>query len=32
LHNGTIAMFERHGFERTRPIGKTRWVVRKVLG
>ena len=32
LHNATIAMFERQGFERTRPIGKNRWVVRKVLG
>ena len=29
LHNGTIDMFEREGFERTRLIGKTRWVVRK---
>ena len=32
LHNGTVAMFERQGFERTRRIGKTRWVVRKILG
>ena len=32
LHNGTIAMFEREGFERTRQIGKTRWVVRKTVG
>jgi hypothetical protein len=32
LHNGTVAMFERQGFERTRRIGKTRWVVRKSLG
>jgi GNAT superfamily N-acetyltransferase len=31
LHNGTVAMFERQGFERTRRIGKSRWVVRKVL-
>jgi GNAT superfamily N-acetyltransferase len=31
LHNGTVAMFERQGFERTRRLGKTRWVVRKVL-
>lgn len=29
LHNGTTAMFERAGFERVRPIGTTRWVVRK---
>jgi GNAT superfamily N-acetyltransferase len=28
LHNATVEMFERHGFERTRRIGKTRWVVR----
>jgi len=27
LHNGTVAMFERHGFERTRRLGKHRWVV-----
>jgi hypothetical protein len=32
IHNGTIAMFERQGFARTRCIGKTRWVVRKVVG
>jgi GNAT superfamily N-acetyltransferase len=32
LHNGTVAMFEQQGFERTRRIGKTRWVVRKSLG
>ena len=31
LHNGTLAMFERHGFERTRRIGKHRWVVTKVV-
>ncbi len=29
LWNGTVAMFERQGFERTRPIGKTKWVVRR---
>jgi hypothetical protein len=32
LHNGTLALFERHGFERTGRIGKTRWVVRKTVG
>ena len=32
LHNGTVAMFEHLGFERTRRIGKSRWVVRKVVG
>jgi hypothetical protein len=31
IHNGTIEMFERQGFERIRPIGKNRWVVRKVV-
>jgi hypothetical protein len=27
LHNGTVAMFESRGFERTRRLGKHRWVV-----
>jgi hypothetical protein len=27
LHNATVAMFERHGFERRRQIGKHHWVV-----
>jgi GNAT superfamily N-acetyltransferase len=27
LHNSTVSLFERHGFERTRRIGKDRWVV-----
>lgn len=31
LHNGTVSMFERHGFARTRRIGKNRWVVSKSL-
>ena len=31
LHGGTLAMFERLGFERVRTIGKTQWVVRKVV-
>ncbi len=31
LHGGTLAMFERLGFERVRLIGKTQWVVRKVV-
>jgi ribosomal protein S18 acetylase RimI-like enzyme len=31
LHNGTLALFERHGFERIRLIGKHRWVVRRVV-
>jgi GNAT superfamily N-acetyltransferase len=29
LMNGTLAMFERHGFTRDRKIAKDRWVVRK---
>jgi len=28
LHNGTVGMFEHHGFTRDRRIGKDRWVVR----
>jgi ribosomal protein S18 acetylase RimI-like enzyme len=32
LHNGTVAMFERHGFERVRRIGTHRWVVTQVAG
>jgi ribosomal protein S18 acetylase RimI-like enzyme len=31
LHNGTVAMFESHGFERTRRLGKYHWVVTKVV-
>jgi GNAT superfamily N-acetyltransferase len=31
LHNGTVPMFERQGFKRTRRLGKNRWVVAKVL-
>jgi len=27
LHNATLAMFEQQGFERSRKIGKNRWVV-----
>lgn len=32
LHGGTVRMFEREGFERVRPIGKSQWVVRKAIG
>jgi hypothetical protein len=32
LYNGTAAMFERQGFERTRRLGKNHWVVTKVVG
>jgi GNAT superfamily N-acetyltransferase len=31
LHNGTVAMFESRGFERTRRLGKHHWVVTKVV-
>jgi GNAT superfamily N-acetyltransferase len=31
LHNGTLAMFEAQGFERTRRIGKNRWVVTRAV-
>lgn len=32
LNNGTLAMFERHGFARIRRIGKHRWVVSQDVG
>jgi GNAT superfamily N-acetyltransferase len=31
LWNGTLAMFERLGFERVRRIGKNKWVVRRTV-
>jgi GNAT superfamily N-acetyltransferase len=31
LHNGSLAMFEKEGFERIRPIGKNHWVVTKAV-
>jgi hypothetical protein len=31
LHNGTVSMFERHGFEQTRRLGKHHSVVTKVV-
>ncbi|RYZ92536.1 MAG: N-acetyltransferase, partial [Proteobacteria bacterium] len=31
LHNGTLVMFERLGFEKTRKIGKDHWVVTQVV-
>jgi GNAT superfamily N-acetyltransferase len=31
LYNGTISIFERQGFQRTRKLGKNHWVVTKVL-
>jgi GNAT superfamily N-acetyltransferase len=32
LHNGTLAMFERQGFARSRLIGKHHWVVGRRVG
>ena len=32
LNNGTVAMFERHGFTRVRQVGKHCWVVRATVG
>jgi GNAT superfamily N-acetyltransferase len=31
LYNATVSMFERQGFRRIRPIGKTHWVVTKAV-
>jgi ribosomal protein S18 acetylase RimI-like enzyme len=31
LHNGTLALFERHGFQRTRPLGKHHWLVTRIV-
>ena len=31
LHNATVSMFEREGFQRSRRIGKNRWVVSKAV-
>ena len=31
LHNATVALFEGQGFERTRRIGKNRWVVTRLV-
>lgn len=32
LYNGTVSMFEDHGFQRTRSLGKNHWVVTKTVG
>jgi hypothetical protein len=32
LHNGTVSMFESHGFERTRRLGKHRGLVTRMVG
>ena len=32
LHNATVALFERHGFQRTRRLGKHHWVVSRIVG
>jgi GNAT superfamily N-acetyltransferase len=31
MHNGTVAMFEREGFTRSRRLGKNHWVVTKTV-
>jgi GNAT superfamily N-acetyltransferase len=31
LHNGTVSLLEKHGFTRTRRIGKHHWVVTEVV-
>lgn len=31
LHNGTVSLFESHGFDRIRRLGKHHWVVAKVV-
>ena len=31
LYNATVALFERHGFERMRQIGKHHWVVSRFV-
>ncbi|MCB0253607.1 MAG: GNAT family N-acetyltransferase [Anaerolineae bacterium] len=31
LYNGTVALFERHGFQRTRQLGKNHWVVTRLV-
>jgi hypothetical protein len=31
LHNATVSLFESHGFERTRRLGKHHWVVTRVV-
>ncbi len=31
LFNGTLSIFERHGFERSRQIGKHKWVVTRTV-
>lgn len=32
LHNATVTLFERHGFNRLRPLGKHHWLMTKVVG
>jgi ribosomal protein S18 acetylase RimI-like enzyme len=31
LHNGALSMFERHGFERVRRLGKHHWLVSRAM-
>jgi hypothetical protein len=32
LHNATVTLFERHGFERVRQLGKHHWVMSRRIG
>jgi GNAT superfamily N-acetyltransferase len=32
LYSGTVALFERHGFQRNRQLGKHHWVVSRFVG
>jgi len=31
LHNGTVSLFEKQGFKRTRRLGKNHWIVARVV-
>jgi GNAT superfamily N-acetyltransferase len=31
LHNATVSLFERHGFQRARRLGKNHWVVTRLV-
>lgn len=31
LHNATVSLFERQGFQRTRRLGKNHWVVTRLV-
>jgi GNAT superfamily N-acetyltransferase len=31
LHNGTVSLFEKQGFKRTRRLGKNHWIVASIV-